>query len=74
MNLQNLDEDLRNFLRTITPIMQSYVVAYHFHFHERLIRAIKDNLLIYGIAGGLGLILIIWVLIELSIHGIHFGS
>jgi len=48
----------------IIPVMQSYVLAGHFHFHERLIRALKENLLLYAVMGIAGGILGGWFLIK----------
>jgi len=52
----------------IVPVMQSYVLAGHFHWHHRMIRAVKENAIIYGVGGIIGLILGIWIAAKIGIH------
>jgi len=51
----------------IVPVMQSYVLAGHFHWHHRMIRAVKENAIIYGVGGIIGLILGIWIAAKIGI-------
>eukprot|EP01091_Cochliopodium_minus_P006075 TRINITY_DN1595_c0_g1_i1.p1 TRINITY_DN1595_c0_g1~~TRINITY_DN1595_c0_g1_i1.p1 ORF type:complete len:647 (-),score=138.75 TRINITY_DN1595_c0_g1_i1:54-1994(-) len=48
----------------IYPILQSYSIAPHFKEKHKWLSAIKDNLLIYGIALGVGLVGLIIILIR----------
>eukprot|EP01118_Nematostelium_gracile_P009721 TRINITY_DN3277_c0_g2_i4.p1 TRINITY_DN3277_c0_g2~~TRINITY_DN3277_c0_g2_i4.p1 ORF type:complete len:497 (-),score=77.49 TRINITY_DN3277_c0_g2_i4:29-1519(-) len=41
--------------------MQSYVLAAHFTFYERFIRALKENLILYAVMGLAGVVIIIYV-------------
>jgi len=44
----------------VYPMLQSYVLAAHFHPRERCIQALKENGLLYGLLALGGVILIIW--------------
>jgi hypothetical protein len=54
--------------RVIVPVMQSYVLAGHFHWHQRLVRAIKENALIYAVGAVIGLILLIFLVAKEGIR------
>lgn len=49
--------------------MQSYVLTGHFHFYERLVSALKENILLYAAIGVVGGILGIWLLAKKSLGG-----
>lgn len=46
----------------VYPISQSYVVAAEFTIHERFVRALKENLILYSVMGFVGLVFLGWLL------------
>lgn len=48
----------------VVPIMQSYVLTGHFHWHQRLLRAIWENITIYAVGAVVGFVIVIFLLIK----------
>lgn len=51
-------------IRAIIPLMQSYVIAAHFHWHQKLIRALIENSILYGVGAIVCLGLAIWLIVK----------
>jgi LMBR1-like membrane protein len=57
------------FCWTVFPLLQSYSMAGEFHILEKWRRALKENLIFYGVCGAVMAVLIIYIAIQQKLNG-----